>query len=1151
MRIARLDLIRFGKFTNKSISLPRAGRDFHLIIGPNEAGKSTLRDSIQDLLFGIETRSRYNFIHPHAEMRLGALIEEDAGSLDFVRTKARNRTLQTVAGDPLADDALMPYLGQTDRSLFVQMFGLNHERLVKGGQEILSASNDVGQILFQAAAGIGRLGEIRDRLEAEADSLWAKRRAGDREYYIASAELERAEALLKQLTVRTRDWQEARAKVDALADELHQTHRQYQSLEQERVCLERIRRVAPLVASLSDMDAQKAALGNVVNLPESAESQLADAERDMSMAQATLQLLKAQADGLRSQIVNIHPDESVLARARDVEGLAATRMQVQNVESDIGKREKEVGDLLESVATSARQLGWRAEDETTVLAQLPNSLVRSSIDSLVRRHDALQQSLISAQDALFTREGEIKIVDAEIAGLKIIELPALLTVALNRARNLGDVDTQGKRLQLAIERARRDLDSASHELGAWNPGIDKLRGLVVPAIEETDALNKQRSELTNTITGLDERLAEGDSDLAAISLEISQFKDAHHPVTLDDVRQARQTRDVRWSAIKAGAIPVAQATSIYEQEVNQADSLSDQRHDKAQEEAELQSRLDRLQRRELQVAGLRSRRIACAEELARLDKDWCDHSHSIGLEGMPFLRFNAWRTTRGHVLSLAQVLEDATAAYDEFVANADDAESRLEQSMVDVAPDIEEYSLQQLILFAEKIIQNTARAEERYKTLAAQRLRAEAELPNLLRQLAGATKAFDDWSLDLKKHLVAAHLPEDANLGAVENALAHFADMEKKLEKIRDIRINRIGLMQTDLKSFVMLARTLAKAIAPGLISESASQIAITLERQLKESTSAAKELSRLNAELERLSDQIQATKTRITEAEASLTPMMKLSGTESHEALRGAIERSDRIRALTIDTSQALRQLLQAGDGLDREALETELSLADVTLATTRLVEIRLQLDEAVTTQNRISAELSTAETELAKISGHDQAARAEAGRQESMARMANVAERFIKVRTAASLLRWSIERFRESKQGPMLARASNIFRGLTCGAFGRLIVDYDGEPLQLFGQRSTNELVGIEGMSEGTRDQLYFSLRLAALELHLEQSNALPFVADDLFINYDDTRAKAGFEALAQLSERAQVIFLSHHDHLISYAQSVFGMDLNVVEL
>ena len=38
MRISRLDLRRFGKFTDQSIPLPTATKDFHLIVGPNEAG---------------------------------------------------------------------------------------------------------------------------------------------------------------------------------------------------------------------------------------------------------------------------------------------------------------------------------------------------------------------------------------------------------------------------------------------------------------------------------------------------------------------------------------------------------------------------------------------------------------------------------------------------------------------------------------------------------------------------------------------------------------------------------------------------------------------------------------------------------------------------------------------------------------------------------------------------------------------------------------------------------------------------------------------------------------------------------------------------------------------------------------------------------
>ena len=101
------------------------------------------------------------------------------------------------------------------------------------------------------------------------------------------------------------------------------------------------------------------------------------------------------------------------------------------------------------------------------------------------------------------------------------------------------------------------------------------------------------------------------------------------------------------------------------------------------------------------------------------------------------------------------------------------------------------------------------------------------------------------------------------------------------------------------------------------------------------------------------------------------------------------------------------------------------------------------------------------------------------------------------------------------------------------------------------LEGLRSDGKLVGISGLSDGTRDQLYLALRLAALEMHLEQAMPLPFIADDLFINYDDVRSKAGFEALKVLSEQTQVIFLSHHDHLIPTVQAVFGSQVNVVFL
>jgi uncharacterized protein YhaN len=163
----------------------------------------------------------------------------------------------------------------------------------------------------------------------------------------------------------------------------------------------------------------------------------------------------------------------------------------------------------------------------------------------------------------------------------------------------------------------------------------------------------------------------------------------------------------------------------------------------------------------------------------------------------------------------------------------------------------------------------------------------------------------------------------------------------------------------------------------------------------------------------------------------------------------------------------------------------------------------------------------------------------------------MADASERYVRVATAARLLTWAIDRYRDQKQGPMLARAGVIFSTLTIGRYSKLFVDYEKTPLSLSALRTDGRQVEVAGLSVGTRDQLYLALRLAALELHLAQSKALPFVADDLFINFDDERASAGLVALRELSARTQVLFLSHHDHLLPRVKQVFGEGVNVVQL
>lgn len=47
----------------------------------------------------------------------------------------------------------------------------------------------------------------------------------------------------------------------------------------------------------------------------------------------------------------------------------------------------------------------------------------------------------------------------------------------------------------------------------------------------------------------------------------------------------------------------------------------------------------------------------------------------------------------------------------------------------------------------------------------------------------------------------------------------------------------------------------------------------------------------------------------------------------------------------------------------------------------------------------------------------------------------------------------------------------------------------------------------------------------------------------ADDLFINFDDKRAAAGFRVLGELAKKTQVLFFTHHEHLLEVARRVLG--------
>lgn len=1152
MRFNRLDLIKYGKFSDRSVEFPVAKQDFHLIVGPNEAGKSTLRSAIVDLLFGIPSRSVHSFLHPLNELRLGAYICNATDSFEFQRAKAQKQTLRSPVDAILSDTALIPFLGSADRGFFDQMFGLDHTRLVSGGNSILNAENDVGQILFQSAAGVASLGKIRDGLVAEADKLWGPRKSNDRAYYIALDQLDKATNALKDAAVRTKVWVEANNKVESLQESLNNERERHQKLQCQRNRLERNRRLVPFLVILRESEQKLIELGEVIELPADAAAILATAERGLAIAAERLKMRNSEVEKVTEVLSSINVDQSLLDHAENITKLDNLRLQYSAYAGDIANRKNEIAALWHTVGIACAQLGWTPDSESAIIQRLPTLLVRRELRQLVRDRSGIIQTLRAAEQAEKNKDSEVEALSTQMADLQMGDVKPALRAALANAKSFGDTKLANQKLEAALTKAKSALEGYLTELGQWRKTMADLMSQQLPSQEKLNRLIQERQTLISDRKPETLRLKNQIAEVARIELLIAQFKELHQITTLEAVIEARTKRDELWGGIKTGDIDLQLEGSSFERKIAYADQVADSRLDDVEEATELQSLMHQLEREKQNVTLIEVQLSQFNDDLQLFDDRWVHDTAGMGLTGMALEDIGVWMLRREKVLSAGIAYQDAQDEFDSFTRLVADSHLNLVNVLNEAGLEVKETDeLSVLCIQAENYIQAIDSAQVRYDTLSAQLREAKTLAATLKQGKEDAKSEESRWTEIWSTTLAKLGLAPDSEIGTAEGALELIEQVAEKLEKMRQIQVERIDTMNADLREFSVEADRLAQIIAPELNGQSAEQIAFTLANRLTLAREAFSESCQLKELLRVASNQVLEAQESIQTAMASLKPLMDKAGVDTTALLGEAIWRSDEQRRLNSEMAESKANLLNGGDGLTRGQIETEVDEADLPQLTNDLAFINDEISEAVQQQTSLSADLANALEALSKIGGSDTATQAEAKRQEALAQMSDAAERYIKVFTAGRLLRWSIDRYREEKQGPLLQRAGAIFSTLSSGSFSKLIVDFERQPMTLEGLRTDGMLVNISGMSDGTRDQLYLALRLAALEMHLEQATPLPFIADDLFINYDDIRSKAGFEALKTLSEQTQVIFLSHHNHLIPIVKEVFGKSVNVVFL
>jgi len=121
----------------------------------------------------------------------------------------------------------------------------------------------------------------------------------------------------------------------------------------------------------------------------------------------------------------------------------------------------------------------------------------------------------------------------------------------------------------------------------------------------------------------------------------------------------------------------------------------------------------------------------------------------------------------------------------------------------------------------------------------------------------------------------------------------------------------------------------------------------------------------------------------------------------------------------------------------------------------------------------------------------------------------------------------------FERTGQPAALADACSLFSRLTGGRY-RSIWAPLGERRLLVGDEQGRSFP-LQSLSRGTREQLLLAVRLAVVGDLARHGTSLPLILDDVIVNFDDERAGAAIELLAELAQAGQqVLFFTCHQHL-----------------
>jgi uncharacterized protein YhaN len=1155
IRIARLDLERWGHFEGRSLSFGPAGR-LHLLFGANEAGKSTTRRALAALLFGVPERTTDTFGRPGADLRVGALLELDGTPVEVLRRKGRKNTLLDAGGEILDPAPLDRALGGLSGEVHAGLFEITHDSLVAGGHELLAGRGAVGESLFAAAAGTSRLHALLRRLEDDADALFTPLgRKKDLNLLLAL----HAEAVrtLRDAALRPPQHEALARALEGLEAAYARAGDELDAVERERARLERLRGALPLAALRATRAEELEALGEVAALSADAPARRSAAQERREAARTRGAAAERDLERRRGRFAALAVDEALLPFATELEDLHA---QGTAVAQDAARREDLAAQrtalaprLEELLGSLAPALGGRSLRELAL-----GEDARARLEDCLQARAGVQQARGAAGEALAEAARAVQRARLAAAGAPARIDDGALAAALRAARGAGPVDEDAARARAEQRGALAEAEQAAAQLRPAVDGAAALAALPVPDSATVQRLLGAVLEAEQIASGLAIE-AEGIADRVRV-LERQRDRLAAEAPVLDAaaLAVARAARAESWVAVRAalgsgaGAADAAALAGAHERATAAADDVADARLQRAEDVARLAD-----VQRELTVLAedaeeLGHRRERHGNAVERATAAWSSAWSAAGACAPAPVDAGRWLATRdavlAHVATAARAAERAETAEALRAHHAGALGSALaDEAMQDAA----ELSLSGLIELADARLdalrgdaERAGRAAEAVARTAAEHEEAEVALA---RAEAALTSWQEQWGALRAGCGLAATLEPDGALGALRAIEQATRDQERL-----DALAADLDAIDARRHAFEGAIGELVAATAPDLAAQPATAAAAVLHRRATEARAAAAERDALAAELAVLEAEHGEAAAIVAEAGEELAALRAAAGAQDDADLLRREDASARATELRAEIAALDGDLARAGGAAAAEVAAAVAEL-DADAVPARVEELEAQAVALRAERDEAGEALTRARDELARLERSEEAAQAAQAKASLEAQIEELAERYARARLAQRVLRDAIARYRSAHEGPLLARANALFPALTCERFARLETDVD--------ERDEDVLIAItadgsrrrvQELSDGTREQLFLALRLAAIERHVATAEAVPVLFDDVLLESDDDRARRILAALAELAQQTQVIVLTHHRHLVEIARATLpARRLDVLEL